>query len=162
MDALSATFAALADPTRRSILAQLAKGEATVNELAAPYAMSLPSVSRHLKVLEKAGLVSKGRSAQWRPCRLEVEPLHDVDAWMAPYRVFFESRFDRLDEQLKNMVAEREDRSTYLVASTEPPEPGHQAVSLAAPAAPMSATRPTRRTVRNPKAAERRPHSKER
>jgi DNA-binding transcriptional ArsR family regulator len=113
MDALSATFAALADPTRRSILAQLAKGEATVNELAAPYAMSLPSVSRHLKVLEKAGLISKGRSAQWRPCRLEVAPLLRVEAWMEPYRNFFESRFDRLEEHLQSMVAEREDRSTH-------------------------------------------------
>ena len=112
MDALSATFAALADPTRRSILAQLTKGEATVNELAAPYAMSLPAVSRHLKVLEKAGLIRKGRSAQWRPCRLEVAPLQRVESWMEPYRMFFESSFDRLEEHLKTMVAEREDRST--------------------------------------------------
>ena len=112
MDELSATFAALADPTRRSILAQLAKGEATVNELAAPYRMSLPSVSRHLKVLEKAGLISKGRSAQWRPCRLEVGPLQRVEDWMEPYRTFFEGRFDRLEEHLQTMVAEREDRST--------------------------------------------------
>jgi DNA-binding transcriptional ArsR family regulator len=113
VDALSATFAALADPTRRAILAQLAKGEATVNELAAPYAMSLPSVSRHLKVLEKAGLIRKGRSAQWRPCRLEVAPLQSVEAWMEPYRQFFESSFDRLEEHLKVMVAEREDRLTH-------------------------------------------------
>jgi DNA-binding transcriptional ArsR family regulator len=113
MDALSATFAALADPTRRAILAQLAKGEATVNELAAPYAMSLPSVSRHLKVLEKAGLISKGRSAQWRPCRLEVAPLQSVEAWMEPYRQFFESSFDRLEEHLRVMVAEQEDRPTH-------------------------------------------------
>jgi DNA-binding transcriptional ArsR family regulator len=114
MDVLSATFAALADPTRRSILAQLAQGEATVKELAAPYAMSLPSVSRHLKVLEKVGLISKGRSAQWRPCRLEVAPLQSVEAWMEPYRLFFERSFDRLEEQLQTMVAEREDRSTHL------------------------------------------------
>jgi DNA-binding transcriptional ArsR family regulator len=106
-DVLSSTFAALADPTRRSILAQLANGDATVNALAAPYAMSLPSVSRHLKVLEKAGLVSKGRSAQWRPCRLEVTPLRAADEWMAPYRQFFESRFDRLEDQVKEMVAGR-------------------------------------------------------
>jgi len=112
-DVLSATFAALADPTRRSILAQLAKGEASVNELAAPYAMSLPSVSRHLKVLEKAGLVSKSRTAQWRQCRLEVGPLQSADEWLAPYRAFFETRFDRLEEQLKAMVAEREDRQTH-------------------------------------------------
>jgi len=118
MDALSATFAALADPTRRSILAHLAKGEATVNELAAPYAMSLPSVSRHLKVLEKAGLVTKGRAAQWRPCRLEVAPLQHVDAWMAPYREFFEHRFDRLEAQLKTMVAERGAASSRPAGAT--------------------------------------------
>jgi DNA-binding transcriptional ArsR family regulator len=107
-DTLSATFAALADPTRRSILARLVQGEATVNELAAPFAMSLPSVSRHLKVLEKAGLVSKGRSAQWRPCRLEVDQLRSADEWMAPYRKFFEDRFDRLEDQLKQMAADED------------------------------------------------------
>ena len=99
-DPLSITFAALADPTRRAILARLAEGEATVNELAAPHAMSLPSVSRHLKVLERAGLVVKGRSAQWRPCRLDVAPLAGADAWMAPYRDFFEARVARLEQQL--------------------------------------------------------------
>jgi DNA-binding transcriptional ArsR family regulator len=103
-DSLSVTFAALADPTRRSILAQLAQGEATVNELAAPHAMSLPAVSRHLKVLEKAGLIVKSRDAQWRPCRLQVEPLRDVDAWIATYREFFEASFDRLAEHLKTMM----------------------------------------------------------
>ena len=101
-DQLSSTFAALADPTRRAILGRLIEGEATVNELAAPHAMSLPSVSRHLKVLERAGLVVKGRSAQWRPCRLEAAPLADADAWMAPYRDFFEKRFARLEKQLAN------------------------------------------------------------
>jgi DNA-binding transcriptional ArsR family regulator len=100
-DTLSVTFAALADPTRRSILAQLTQGEATVNELAAPHSMSLPAVSKHLKVLERAGLVVKSREAQWRPCRLEVAPLRDVDSWMAPYREFFAARFDRLEEHLK-------------------------------------------------------------
>ena len=99
-DRLSSTFAALADPTRRAILARLVEGEATVNELAAPHAMSLPSVSRHLKVLEQAGLVVKGKSAQWRPCRLEVAPLAEADAWMAPYRDFFGTRFARLEQQL--------------------------------------------------------------
>jgi DNA-binding transcriptional ArsR family regulator len=99
-DALSTTFAALADPTRRAILARLTEGEATVNELAAPHAMSLPSVSRHLKVLERAGLVVKARSAQWRPCRLDAAPLAEADAWMAPYRSFFEKRFARLEQQL--------------------------------------------------------------
>ena len=102
-DALSLTFAALADPTRRSILARLTQGEATVNELAEPFAMSLPSVSRHLKVLERAGLVSKGRTAQWRPCRLETRQLE-----AAPYRDFFESRFDRLEEHLATMIQKEE------------------------------------------------------
>jgi DNA-binding transcriptional ArsR family regulator len=101
-DELSITFAALADPTRRAILGRLAEGEATVNELAAPHAMTLPSVSRHLKVLERAGLVVKGRSAQWRPCRLDTAPLVAADAWMAPYRGFFEVRLTRLEQQLKN------------------------------------------------------------
>jgi DNA-binding transcriptional ArsR family regulator len=100
-DALSRTFAALADPTRRAILSRLAEGEATVNELAAPHAMSLPAVSRHLKVLERAGLIVKGRSGQWRPCNLDAAPLREADAWMAPYRVFFERRLARLERQLK-------------------------------------------------------------
>jgi DNA-binding transcriptional ArsR family regulator len=99
-DRLSVTFAALADPTRRAILGRLVEGEATVNELAAPHAMSLPSVSRHLKVLERAGLVVKSRSAQWRPCRLDAAPLVEADAWMTPYRTFFEQRFARLEQQL--------------------------------------------------------------
>ena len=99
-DPLSLTFSALADPTRRAILARLAEGEATVGELAQPHAMSLPSISRHLKVLERAGLVVKSRSAQWRPCRIEPAPLAEADAWMAPYRSFFESRVTRLAEQL--------------------------------------------------------------
>jgi DNA-binding transcriptional ArsR family regulator len=101
-DQLSITFSALADPTRRAILGRLMEGEATVNELAAPHSISLPSISRHLKVLERAGLVVKGRSAQWRPCRLELAPLADADAWMAPYRDFFEKRFARLERQLEN------------------------------------------------------------
>lgn len=106
-DPLSTTFAALADPTRRSMLAQLVRGEATLNELAAPRAMSLPAISRHLKMLENAGLVVKSRQAQWRLRRLEVAPLHDVDAWMATYREIFEHRFDRLEDHLKTMMRER-------------------------------------------------------
>jgi DNA-binding transcriptional ArsR family regulator len=102
-DALSVTFAALADPTRRAMLARLARGEATVGELAAPHEMSLPAVSRHLKVLENAGLVVKSRDAQWRPCRLDAAPLRDVDAWMDTYREFFEARFDALAEHLKTL-----------------------------------------------------------
>src|ERR1043166_6744394 len=101
-DQLSLTFSALSDPTRRAMLSRLAEGEATVNELAAPHAMSLPSVSRHLKVLERAGLIVKGRSAQWRPCRLDPAPLAAADEWMAPYREFFAKRFARLEEQLAN------------------------------------------------------------
>jgi len=101
-DQLSKTFSALADPTRRAILARLMDGDATVNELAAPHAISLPSVSHHLKVLEQAGLVVKGRSAQWRPCHLNAAPLAEADAWMAPYRSFFETRFARLEQQLAN------------------------------------------------------------
>src|SRR5215203_3742739 len=108
-DQLSITFAALADPTRRAILSRLIEGDATVNELATPHAMSLPSVSRHLKVLERAGLVVKGRSAQWRPCRLDAAPLAEADAWMAPYRDFFEARLARLEQQLaKNRRQEEE------------------------------------------------------
>jgi DNA-binding transcriptional ArsR family regulator len=101
-DALSTTFAALADPTRRAILARLAEGEATVTELAAPHAMSLPAISRHLKVLERAGLVAKGRDAQWRPRRLDTAPLVAADRWMEPYRAFFGTRLARLDRQLAN------------------------------------------------------------
>ena len=107
-DHLSETFAALADPTRRAVLRQLTAGEATVGELAAPHSMSLPSISRHLKVLERAGLVVKGRSAQWRPCRLDAGPLAEADAWLAPYRAFFETRLARLEEQLSNPTNEEE------------------------------------------------------
>jgi DNA-binding transcriptional ArsR family regulator len=104
-DSLSATFAALADPTRRAILARLAHGQASVSELAAPFAMSLPAVSKHLKVLEHAGLISRGRSAQWRPCRLEVDALKGVDHWLEYYRDFWEERFDRLDVYLRELQA---------------------------------------------------------
>lgn len=99
-DALSTTLSALADPTRRALLARLADGEATVNELAAPFDISLQAVSRHLKVLEGAGLIARGRQAQWRPCRLEPEPLKAVDDWLGLYRRFWEESFDRLDAYL--------------------------------------------------------------
>lgn len=99
-DQLSATFAALADPTRRAILAQLAKGEASVTELAKPFEMSLPAISKHLKVLERAGLVARSREAQWRPCRLEIEPLKDAADWIEQYRQFWKQRLDRLDDYL--------------------------------------------------------------
>ena len=102
-DQLSVTFAALADPTRRAILARLAQGEATVNELAEPFDMSLPAVSKHLKVLESAGLISRGRSAQWRPARLEAEPLAAASGWIADYRQFWEGSFDALAHHLAQL-----------------------------------------------------------
>src|SRR5262245_45394775 len=97
-DQLSATFAALADPTRRAILGRLAGGEKSVTELAAPFRMTLPGISKHLKVLERAGLIARGRKAQWRPCRLRTEPLKDAADWLDHYRRFWEQRFDRLDD----------------------------------------------------------------
>ena len=100
LDRLSMTFSALADPTRRAMLARLAKGEASVNELAAPFAMSLPAISKHIKVLEKAGLVTKGRDAQWRPCRLDAEQLKVAMDWIGQYQQFWEERLDRLDTYL--------------------------------------------------------------
>lgn len=102
---LDATFAALADPTRRAILARLAKGEATVMELAAPFDMSQPAISKHLKVLERAGLISRGRDAQRRPCRLEPAPLREVTDWLERYRELWEARFDRLDDLLEELKA---------------------------------------------------------
>src|SRR5436305_5510376 len=102
-DHLSTTLSALADPTRRAILARLASGEASVTELAEPFAMSLPAVSKHLKVLERAGLVSRGSEAQWRPAALSAGPLKEVDEWVERYRVVWEQRLDRLDEYLKEL-----------------------------------------------------------
>ena len=102
-DRLSATFAALADPTRRAMLARLATGDATVTELAEPFAMSMPAISKHLKVLERAGLIERGREAQWRPASLQPEPLREVNEWMEPYRRFWEQSFDRLDEYLRTL-----------------------------------------------------------
>ena len=104
---LDATFAALADPTRRAILTKLASGEASVTELAAPFDMSLPAISKHLKVLEKAGLIARGRDAQWRPCRLRAAPLKEVNDWVAHYKRFWEESFDRLDDYLKEIQKER-------------------------------------------------------
>lgn len=105
-DRLSAAFSALADPTRRAILARLALGETNVNDLAEPFAMSLPAVSKHLKVLESAGLISRGRQAQWRPCRLEPEGLRSVADWVEEYRTLWEDRLDRLDEYLTQLQAD--------------------------------------------------------
>jgi len=106
-DRLSATFSALADPTRRAILARLALGETTVSELARPFKISGPAVSKHLKVLENAGLIARGRAAQWRPCRLEPAALKGVDQWLDDYRRLWEERLDRLDDYLKTLQAKK-------------------------------------------------------
>lgn len=114
-DALSTTFAALADPTRREILARLAEGELSVTELAAPFKMTLPAVSKHLKVLERAGLIERRREAQWRPARLDAGPLKDISHWVEEYRQFWEQRFDRLDSYLRKVQTEtkqQEDKKT--------------------------------------------------
>jgi DNA-binding transcriptional ArsR family regulator len=109
-DHLSETFSALADPTRRAILARLALGETSVSELAEPFDMSLPAVSKHLKVLERAGLIARGREAQWRPCRLEPTPLKEIDDWIEHYRKFWEQSFDRLDQYLRELQAKEKKR----------------------------------------------------
>ena len=109
-DPLSATFAALADPTRRAILARLASGERSVTELAEPFEMSMPAVSKHLRVLERAGLVARGREAQWRPCRLEAAPLKDVAAYVEQYRAMWEGRLDRLDSYLRELKRKKEQK----------------------------------------------------
>lgn len=129
-DRLSHTFAALADPTRRAILARLVQGETSVTALAEPFRMSLPAVSKHLKVLERAGLVSRGREAQWRPCRLDAGPLRDITEWLEPYRALWEARFDRLDRLLQDLQAEQ---------AAAPPAP---------PAPPVRAVRRTRTAAR--------------
>src|SRR5580700_8097554 len=103
IDRLSETFGALADPTRRAILARLVAGEASVTEVAEPFAMSMPAISKHLKVLERAGLIARGREAQWRPCRLQAGPLQDVAGWVEHYRRFWEESFDRLDVYLREL-----------------------------------------------------------
>jgi len=108
-DALSTTFAALADPTRRAILARLASGPATVKELSAPFPMSGPAVSKHLRVLERAGLIARGREAQWRPCRLEPAALKAVSDWAEPYRRFWDASYQRLDEYLKHLQEQERD-----------------------------------------------------
>jgi DNA-binding transcriptional ArsR family regulator len=109
-DILSSTFAALADPTRRAILARLANGEATVTELAAPFDLSLPAISKHLRVLQRARLIEQGRQAQWRPCRLNPEPLRDVADWIGQYRRHWEESFDRLDAYLRELQDEPGDK----------------------------------------------------
>jgi DNA-binding transcriptional ArsR family regulator len=108
-DQLSTVFGALADPTRREILARLADGEASVNELAAPFPISLQAISKHLKVLERAGLITRGRDAQWRPCRLEPAPLRDIAEWMQQYRRLWDERYERLDDYLHDLKQENSD-----------------------------------------------------
>jgi uncharacterized protein YndB with AHSA1/START domain/DNA-binding transcriptional ArsR family regulator len=122
-DPLSATFAALADPTRRAILARLASGEASVTELAEPFAMSMPAVSKHLKVLERAGLVARGREAQWRPRRLDAAPLKDVDRWLEDYRRFWRESLDRLDEYLRELKEEEASGMASNESGAAPPSP---------------------------------------
>ena len=110
-DRLSNTFAALADPTRRAILARLAAGEASVTELAKPFEMSMPAISKHLKVLERAGLIARGREAQWRPCRIQAKPLAEADGWLEGYRRFWEGRYQRLDSLLEAMTSKEKKRA---------------------------------------------------
>jgi DNA-binding transcriptional ArsR family regulator len=135
VDRLSDTFAALADPTRRAILARLVRGETSVTELAQPFAMSLPAVSKHLKVLEKAGLVSRGRDAQWRPVKLDAGPLKDVTDWLEPYRQLWEERFDRLEAYLAELEANEAAGTVAPAAPADAPD--------AAPSAPATPTLPT-------------------
>src|SRR5260370_39239851 len=110
-DQLSVTFAALADPTRRALLARLSHGEASVTELAKPFDLSLPGVSKHLKVLQRAGLITQGRSAQWRPCRLEVGRLKEASEWVGEYRRFWDESFERLDEVLQDLIKEEKKKN---------------------------------------------------
>lgn len=109
-DRLSETFSALADPTRRAIIARLAKGDATVNEIAEPFKISLPAISRHLKVLERAGLISRSREAQWRPCKLEAQNLKAIDGWLEAYRRFWEESFDRMAAYIDEIKGDKDDQ----------------------------------------------------
>jgi DNA-binding transcriptional ArsR family regulator len=118
-ESISSTFAALADPTRRAILARLALGETSVTELAEPFEMSMPAVSKHLRVLERAGLITRGREAQWRPCKLKAEPLREAAGWLEAYRQFWEQSFDRLDEYLQRLQAEANEKRGDSVKGTQ-------------------------------------------
>lgn len=123
-DRLSIIFAALADPTRRAILARLAEGEATVTELAEPFSLSLPTISKHLKVLQQAGLISQGRQAQWRPCRLEAAPLRDIAGWVSEYRQFWDESYTRLDAyltKLQTIETDGPELASDAPVSNEPP-----------------------------------------
>jgi DNA-binding transcriptional ArsR family regulator len=125
---LDRTFAALADPTRRAILARLATGEASVNELAAPFSISLPAVSKHLKVLESAGLIARSRQRQWRPARLQAEPIREVVAWAEQYRKFWEESYDRLDDYLAELQGRATREEGRHGGNDEEPPHGHPAV----------------------------------
>ena len=118
-DSISSTFAALADPTRRAILARLALGETSVTELAEPFEMSMPAVSKHLRVLERAGLITRGREAQWRPCKLKAEPLREAAGWLDEYRQFWEQSFDRLEEYLQRLQAEATHKQANELKATQ-------------------------------------------
>jgi len=109
-DQLSITFSALADPTRRAILSRLASGESSVTELSKPFDVSMPAITKHLKVLERAGLISRGREAQWRPCKIEAGPLKEISNWVEHYRVFWEESFDRLEEYLKTVTTKKKSK----------------------------------------------------
>jgi DNA-binding transcriptional ArsR family regulator len=122
-DQLTLTFAALADPTRRAILARLARGEATVTELAKPFDMTMPAVSKHLKVLERAGLIARGREAQWRPCQLRARPLKEADDWIEKYRTHWEERFSRLDDYLEDLKKAEAEGETRDLDRTEDQSP---------------------------------------
>jgi DNA-binding transcriptional ArsR family regulator len=123
MDTISSTFSALADPTRRAILARLALGESSVTDLAAPFEMSMPAVSKHLRVLERAGLVERSRDAQFRPCRLRADPLQQAAGWLEQYRRFWEESFDRLDDYLQQLQSEQKNQSRPASASIKKEKP---------------------------------------
>src|SRR5438876_6989874 len=125
-DRLSATFAALADPTRRAILARLVTGEASVTQLAEPFDMSMPAISKHLKVLERAGLIARGREAQWRPCRIEAKPLKQAADWISHYERFWTESLDRLDDYLKKLKKQNSSQNSSQNISTKRKSHGHQ------------------------------------
>jgi DNA-binding transcriptional ArsR family regulator len=125
IDAMSTTFAALADPTRRAILASLALGEKSVTELAAPFEMTMPAVSKHLRVLQRAGLISQSREAQWRPCKLEAAPLKEAAGWLEEYRQFWEQTFDRLDDYLKRVQADNKGARSSKTKTNSKEEKSH-------------------------------------
>lgn len=141
-DPMSSTFSALADPTRRAILARLALGETSVTELAAPFEMSMPAVSKHLRVLEKAGLIERGREAQFRPCKLNAVPLKQAWGWIEEYRRFWEESFDRLDEYLQRLQAEQKQQTDDTAAGQQTTEAANQPKAIAPHKASAHGTSP--------------------